>query len=141
MSLRIGSSCGRGYSNFVPAAALDVDLDGSGVERARTVERVEGGEVVEHLGPHPAEQVAHAGRLELEDAVRASVREEPVDLGVVERDRRRGPGAFPVFFSTKRSASSRIVSVMSPRKSILRRPIRSTDFISNWVVISSLLFR
>src|ERR1019366_126296 len=67
-------------------APLDVDLDRSGVERARTVEGVERGEIVEYLGIHAAEEVAHAGRLELKDSVRPPVREEPVHLGVVERD-------------------------------------------------------
>ena len=55
--------------------------------------------------------------------------------GIVERSTFR-----PVLLPADFTASSRIVSVMRPRKSIFRSPILSTDFISNWVVISSLLF-
>ena len=35
------------------------------------------------------------------------------------------------------SASQISVSVLSPRKSIFRRPTRSTSFIAHWVTISS----
>ena len=69
-----------------PAPPLDVDLDRARVEGARPVERVERRKVVEHLGFHAAEEVPHARRLELENAVRPPLREELVDLGVVERD-------------------------------------------------------
>ena len=42
---------------------------------------------------------------------------------------------------TAATVASMTSSVISPRKSILRRPIFSTAFMSNWVVISSLFVR
>ena len=43
----------------------------------------------------------------------------------------------PVVRAISAIASKISVSVLSPRKSIFRRPIRSISFIDHWVVISS----
>ena len=56
--------------------------------RAGAVERDEGDQVLELGRPHLAERLAHAGRLELEDAHRLAAGEHLVRLAVVERDRR-----------------------------------------------------
>ena len=46
-------------------------------------------------------------------------------------------GRLPVRFSIQPNASSMIVSVVSPKKSILSSPIASRLFMSYWVTISS----
>ena len=43
----------------------------------------------------------------------------------------------PVVRSISAIASAISVSVLSPRKSIFSRPMRSISFIDHWVVISS----
>ena len=67
------------------AAAAHVVLDGARVERSRAVQRVQGREIGEHAGLGPAQEVAHAARVELEDARGAAGAKELVGRLVVER--------------------------------------------------------
>ena len=68
----------------VVLAALEV---GDVVHRARPVERVQGHEVVEAVGPDLLEHPLHPARLELEDPERVAPGEEPQRLLVVQGDR------------------------------------------------------
>ena len=89
------------------------------------------------VGLIAAQNVAHAARFELEDAAgealrrrsRRSSRRRAADL--------RRSSSTPRCFSISFSASSMMVSVVSPRKSILSRPSFSRPFMSYWVTISS----
>ena len=65
-------------------AALDHVVDHR--HRTRPVERVEGGQVLEAVGLEALQDVAHAVRLELEQAAGAAGREHLVGLGIVRAD-------------------------------------------------------
>ncbi len=101
--------------------------------RPRPVERDERDQVLELRRPHLPQRLAHARRLELEDADRVAAREHLVRLAVVHRDllRCRDP---PPISATALSITSRF---RSPRKSIFRRPSASTSHIPNCVTVSS----
>ena len=71
---------------LLPVLALRVGRDVA--HRARPVQRDEGDQVLELRRPHRAQRLAHARRLELEDADRVAAREHLVRLAVVERDLR-----------------------------------------------------
>jgi hypothetical protein len=62
--------------------------------------------------------------------------EESVRIRIVERRGEPRSIASPVASCASSTACSSTVSVRSPRKSILRSPTRSSDFMSNWVVKS-----
>ena len=79
---------GQDVLHLLPAQlALDELLHHPDRERARAVEGVERRQLLEPRRLGAPQHVAHAARLELEDAVRASVAEQPEDLRVVERNR------------------------------------------------------
>ena len=63
----------------------DVVVHHARLQRAGTIERVERDQVVEAIGSRLAQQLAHAGRLELEDAERGALLEHLVGLRVVQR--------------------------------------------------------
>ena len=117
--------------------ARDEVVHHAAAQRARPVQRVQRDEVLEPLRLGLAQDVAHAAALELEDAVGLPVLEDLIGL----RHRRAGRGrcraVSPVVRSISAIASSISVSVLSPRKSIFSRPMRSISFIDHWVVISS----
>ena len=69
------------------AAVLARGVHRDVAHRPRPVERDEGDEVLELGRLHRAERLAHARRLELEDAGRVPAREHRVRLRVVERER------------------------------------------------------
>ena len=117
--------------------ALDPVVHHARLERAGTIERVQRDQVVEPLGLGLAQQLAHPRALELEDAEGGAFAEHLVGLRVVERD---GVDVEIDAFGAldlRRAQSSMSVSVLSPRKSIFRRPTRSTSFMFHCVVISS----
>ena len=68
---------------LTPVLALDVV--GDQVHGPRTVERIQGDQVLEPVGLGALEQLAHAARFELEDGRRVGALEDLVALGVVER--------------------------------------------------------
>ena len=70
------------------AAVLDVDVfvDHAAVQRAGAIEGVGGDDVGEAVGLHLDQEVADAGRFELEDALGLAALEELEGLGVVERE-------------------------------------------------------
>ena len=68
------------------AAELARAIGGDVGHRARTVERDEGDQVLEAVGPHVDEGAAHALTFHLEHPDRLAAREALVGLGVVERD-------------------------------------------------------
>ena len=69
-------------------AVLAARVDGDVLHRAWAVERVERDQILEHGRLDGAERLAHARRLELEDAGRFPAGQHGVDLLVVERDGR-----------------------------------------------------
>jgi hypothetical protein len=118
----------------VPPADHVVDhLHGAG-----TVERVERGQVLQAVRLEAAQDVAHAVGLELEQPEGLARREQLVGPRVVERDL-VGLDAGPRLASIIFTQSSMSVSVRRPRKSIFRRPMRSTPCMSYWVVRSAVL--
>ena len=58
--------------------------------RARAIERHQRDDVLEAVGPHVDQRLAHARTFHLEHADHLAARQHLVGLGVVERDRRRG---------------------------------------------------
>ena len=77
--------------------------------------------------------------LELEQAARPARGEQLVGLRVVERECGRARCARPVCAAIIFTQLSISVSVRRPRKSIFRRPMRSTPFMSYCVVMSAVL--
>ena len=69
----------------LPLLALDPVVDHTALERSRAVERVERDEIVEARRLGAAQEIAHAARLELEDAERRAVGKHLEGLRVVER--------------------------------------------------------
>ncbi len=105
----------------------------------RPVERVQSRQVLESVGPEALEDVAHTVGLELEQARGAPRREELERLRVVDGNRlgiEIDAGLRQRSIFTQLSMS---VSVRSPRKSILRRPMRSIPFMSYCVVMSDVV--
>ena len=66
--------------------AIDVVVHHAALERAGPVERVHGDQIFEALRLGAAQDLAHAGALELEDAVGLAVHEQLIRLRIVERD-------------------------------------------------------
>ena len=100
--------------------------------RAGAIERVEGDEVLEAVGAHLGQRLAHAGAFNLEHADRLAAAEHLEGLGVLEPDlaefdldRRAAPAGSGVL--------RRVVSVFRPRKSNFTSPAASTHFMLNWV--------
>ena len=111
--------------------ALDEVIDHAALDRAGTIERVEGGEIFDGGGLVAAQHIAHAAGLELEySGGERAVKDLLVGLGIVERDQRHDRARCRCLRSMSLSASSITVSVVSPRKSILSRPSFSTAFMS-----------
>ena len=109
--------------------ALDEVVDH--VHRPGAVERVQGGQLFDRVRLVAAQNVAHAARFKLEHARgERGVKHLFERLRVVERDH------FDIKFLSPRVCSISLrqslitVSVARPRKSILSRPIFSTDFMS-----------
>ena len=77
------------------AAVLDVDVlvDHAAVQGAGAIEGVGGDDVGEAVRLHLDQEVADAGRLELEDALGLAALQELEGLGVVERQTGRGRSA------------------------------------------------
>ena len=105
------------------------------LHRPRAVERDERDQVLELRRLHLPQRVAHARRLELEDARRVGAGEHLVDLRCRPSgsSRCRAPWLTPPISSTALSITSRL---RRPRKSIFSRPSASTFFIETWVTIS-----
>ena len=68
---------------------VDVVVDHSAFERARTVEREDGDNVAEVVRSHIHQKFANTGAFELENALRFAAAEERVSFGIVERKRIR----------------------------------------------------
>ena len=85
VSLRIGSRSGWAYSTF-SSAELARAVDGNVGHRARTIERDQRDQVLEPVGAHVDERLAHAAAFHLEHADRLAAAEHFVGLLVVERD-------------------------------------------------------
>ena len=121
--------------------ALDEVVDHAALDRAGTVERIQGGEVFDGVGLVAAQHVAHAVRFKLEDAGgQPGVEDLLVGFLVVEVGGLLQRNVFsPRVCSISLTASSRMVSVVSPRKSIFSRPSFSMAFMSKAVTISSFL--
>ena len=73
-----------GVRHFMPAVLAVAEL-GDQVHRARPVQRDQRDDVLEAVRTRELEQVAHAARFELEHRGGVRAREQPVRLGVVER--------------------------------------------------------
>ena len=73
------------------AGAIDRDIG----HRARPVERHERDDVLEPVGPHLDQGLAHAGAFHLEHADRLAAAQHRVGLRIVERHGRRGRRAMP----------------------------------------------
>ena len=100
--------------------------------RAGTVERDERDDVLETVGVHFDQRLAHAGAFQLEHAHRLAAPEHFVGLSVVERNGGEiEAGVAPPRQTAVAVAST--VSVFRPRKSNLIRPAGSTHFMLNWV--------
>ena len=100
--------------------------------RAGTVERDQRDDVLEPVGAHFDERLAHARAFQLEHADRLAAPEHFVGLLVVERDL----GEIDVDAALReqlRRVVASIVSVFRPRKSNFTRPAGSTHFMLNWV--------
>ena len=122
--------------------AIDEVVDHAALNRAGTVERVQSGEIFDGIRLVAAQHVAHAVRFKLEHAGgQAVVKDLLVGLLVVERNAFEIDAARPRVCSISLSASSRMVSVVRPRKSIFSRPIFSMATMSKAVTISSFLVR
>ncbi|MET3868693.1 hypothetical protein ABIC20_006002 [Methylobacterium radiotolerans] len=76
---------GRLVAGVAAELALAVDRDVG--HRARPVERHQGDDVLQPVGLHLAERLAHAGRFHLEHADRLAPAHGPVGVRVVERQR------------------------------------------------------
>ena len=67
--------------------ALDEVVDHAALDRARTIERVEGGQVFHRVGLVAAQHIAHAAGLELEDAgSQRAMKDFLVGLCIVQRN-------------------------------------------------------
>ena len=102
------------------------------VHRARAVEGDDGDDVLEAVGMHLLERIAHARTFELEHADRVALPEH------VDRSRHRRSGILSISNAGSRTrmsfcALSMTVSVLRPRKSNLTSPAFSTYFMLNWV--------
>ena len=81
-------ACSRGsrYSTRC-LPCLRVDEIGNQVHRAGTIQRHQGDDVLEPVGPRLLQQIAHAARFELEHSGGVGAGEDLVDRRVVERNR------------------------------------------------------
>ena len=98
----------------------------------RPVERDQRDDVLESVGAHLDERLAHAGAFELEHADRLAATKHLVSLFVIERD------LVDLHHDTARGAEASrkfdsVVSVLRPRKSNFTSPAGSTHFMLNWV--------
>ncbi len=114
-------------------AVLALDEFRNQLHRPRAIQRHQGDDVLEAIGPGSLEQVAHATRFELEHGGRIGAGEDPVRRRIVQRDlleiERLLAGSSRLRMN--RTVQSRTVSVVKPRKSNLTRPTASTSSLSN----------
>ena len=100
--------------------------------RAGPVERDQRDDVLEAVGAHFDQRLAHARAFQLEHADRLAAPEHFVGFLVVEQDLRQVD-----LDAALRSASltqvDSVVRVFRPRKSNLTSPAGSTHFMLNWV--------
>ena len=116
--------------------AVGVVVVGVGAHRTGPVQRADGGDVVELGGGHAAQEVAHRPAVELEHPERLAAGQQlvgglVVEPEVVEVERFGLPLSAMLF-----SASSMIVRLRRPRKSIFSRPRVSQTPMSNCVMMA-----
>ncbi len=119
--------------------AFNEVVDHAALNGAGAVEGVERAEVFNALRLIAAKDIAHARRFKLEDAAGEAVGEDVVGLLVVERQVVKDEVRVAVCLISLMQ-SSMMVSVVRPRKSILRSASFSRPTMSYWVTTSSLFF-
>jgi hypothetical protein len=120
----------------VAGVVLALDVVRDELHRARPVERDERHDLVDLRDVELAAERLHAAGFELEHADRLRLVEERERLRVLEADLFDvEPGQLRCL-RTRFWASSMIVSVFRPRKSIFSRPSFSTGSLAYWVVRS-----
>ena len=123
------------HDRLAAVLAVGVVVVRVGAHRAGPVEREHGGDVLEAVRQHRAQQRAHRAAVELEHAERVAAGQQLVGRLVVERQRPRARRRAAVGLDVLQAVVE-TVRLRRPRKSILSRPRVSQAPMSNWVMIA-----